>query len=294
MKTARSGDFFPRVCCNLLRVHVSGLCHCSNQSPRHCGSSYAATWCGFPLFICCWNSMGIGLIINSIQPDSWQEKAQETLNFLGLKTQEAQELASTWKHVPKRKKGQQNTSTNWISFQSNQTNQADHQFESSKISRVGWIMSNIIPTRPIGSLVVCAIAFIRWETQRAGDLGIFFVGKKYQSWLKLVKLGCKLQNRYFATLPLKLLFLAVYAGPIARNICTCHNEVGRLEILRTHMRKSAPRVMLTSPKNLGLYNQKEHTAQMPFPATYNRAFEVTIGTGRGFALSSRQENTSHL
>lgn len=85
MKTARSGDFFPRVCCNLLRVHVSGLCHCSNQSPRHCGSSYAATWCGFPVFICCWNSMGIGLIINSIQPDSWQEKALFPQLF-GLKT----------------------------------------------------------------------------------------------------------------------------------------------------------------------------------------------------------------
>ena len=52
--------------------------------------------------------------------------------------------------------------------------------------------------------------------------------------------------------------------------------------------------MLTSPK-IRAFTTKKHTTQMPFPATsYNRAFEVTIGTGRGFALSSRQETIPFL
>lgn len=145
---------------------------------------------------------------------------------------------------------------------SNQTNQTDHQFECSKFSRLYRGGSGSFHPCQADWIACCMCHCLHpTDTQRAGQ----------SWWLHKTELDfgeTKMEVTKHQYIYIYVFFLhvaasclsAVYAGPIARNICTCHNEVGRLEILRTHMRKSAPRVMLIYfSQNLGLYNPKKHT-----------------------------------
>ena len=166
MKTARS------VCCNLLRVHVSGLCHCSNQSPRHCGSSYAATWCGFRTWFNIWASKPFRHLKMS------PKRKGTTKHFYQLQYIPITRFRST-KSIPiKPIKLITNLSVqnfpHYMGVSKNRgTPKSSILIGFSIINHPFWGYPyfwkhpyrsgscHFIPARPIGSLVVCAIAFIR-------------------------------------------------------------------------------------------------------------------------------------
>lgn len=109
--------------------------------------------------------------------------------------------------------------------------------------------------------------------------------------LTLVKLRCKLQNRYCSTLQQAAYRLFM----LGQLLATFALAIMRLVVWRYCGRICESQLLewclYTSPKIWAFAIQKKHAAQMPFPATsYNRAFEVTIGTGRGFALRKTTGN----
>lgn len=178
---------------------------------------------------------------------------------------------------------------------SNQTNQTDHQFECSKFSRLYRGGSGSFHPCQADWIACCMCHCLHpTDTQRAG-----------QSWW-LHKTELDFGETKMEVTKHQYIYIYMYF------FCTLQQAAYRLFMLGQLLATFAPAIMrlvvwrycgricesqllewclYTSPKIWAFTIRKNthtHTAQMPFPATsYNRAFEVTIGTGRGFALSSR-------